>query len=139
MDDSPVAFRFHTWYGSLDEGVGSVQMAPKWGVEILDNVVQKWPAGWPTSVVDEDVNGAQGFCSRCKRTRQTLRLFKVQHEGLVPSIAEASEFLAQGGQRSTVASADGDVGSGLGHHFRCCFTDAFAGPTNEGMLAFEGG
>ena len=63
--------------------MGSVQVAPEGRLKILHLVVQQRTTGWPPSVVDEDVNGAEGFGSRGERTGQTVRLFEVQHQRLM--------------------------------------------------------
>ena len=139
LDDSSVACGLHVRDSRLDEGVGSVKVAPERGVKVLDDIVQKWTAGWSACIVDENVNGAQGFSSRCEGTGQPLGFFEIQHEGLVPSTAKACEFFAQRGQRCAISGAYGDVSSSLGHHFGRCFTDAFAGTANKGVLPFEGG
>ena len=73
-----------------------MKMAPKRGVKILDDAIQEWTAGWAPRIVDEDVNGAQSFGSRCEGSGQCIGFFEVQHEGLVPSITKAGEFFAQG-------------------------------------------
>ena len=138
MDNSPVPFSLHAGNSGFHQRVRSVEVASEQGIEIADLVVEQRAAGRSTRVVDEDVNGPEGFGSRSKRSGQPLGLFEIQHECLVSPIAQTSKFLTQGGQRSAVSGANGDVGACLSHHFGRCFADAFACAANEHVLATEG-
>ena len=138
LDDSPVPFCLHDGNSSFHQRVRSVEVASERGIEITDLVVEQRAAGRSTRVVDEDMNGSEGFGSRRERSGQPLGLFEIQHECLVSPIAQSSKLLTQGGQCSAVSGADGDVGACLGHHFGRCFADAFACAANERVLAAEG-